>query len=158
VQTGPGDRPVPPRKKPKALKKKSGLAGLSGSANAGAGVSSSPAPTVGKSEVKDTKGAADVKRAQPTVRKELARIRQKQSEVKDTKGNADRVPEKQRQKEKQAGIRGGTRQNYVPHYTIQSLEDRAPSEEIRTTGSVGKRVIRPRRRRPAPARARSPRS
>jgi hypothetical protein len=48
-----------------------------------------------------------------------------------------------RRLEKQAGIRGGTRQNYVPHYTVQSLEERAPSEEIRTTGSVGKRVIRP---------------
>ncbi len=41
---------------------------------------------------------------------------------------------------KAVGIPGGTRRNYVPHYTKQSLTDRAPSE---ARGSVGKRVIRP---------------
>jgi hypothetical protein len=48
-----------------------------------------------------------------------------------------------RKAEKKAGVRGGTRKNYVPHYTKESLDTKAPSEAPPVHGgSVGKRVIR----------------
>jgi hypothetical protein len=77
VQTGPNDKPIVK----KAKHKKGSLAGLSGSASAKAGVRGSDVPRVGKSEVKDTKSAADLNRAQPTVRRELKRIRAGQSKA-----------------------------------------------------------------------------
>ncbi len=74
MQTGPGDKPIKPRKIKRA------------------------APTVqtAPSEVHDVKSNADRRRAAPTVKRELRQIKRRQSEVKDTKG--DRLPEKQRQK------------------------------------------------------------
>lgn len=45
-----------------------------------------------------------------------------------------------REAEKAHGIKGATREHYVPHYTKKSLEEGAPSE---TRAAVGRRVINP---------------
>jgi hypothetical protein len=72
-----------------------------------------------QSEVKDTKGAADVARGKPASDRAIAGARRRQSEVRDTKGATERLSEPERQK-----VVAGALTKLAEHVTHHSREYR----------------------------------